>query len=54
MNTVQAVNRMELNQSKQQHKQLTEYEKLHNMLDGHITVFQMMLEKVLEDGGITP
>jgi hypothetical protein len=54
MNGITTVNRTELNQSnKQQHKQLTDLDKLNNRVEGHVTVFQMMLEKVLEDGGFT-
>lgn len=51
MNTVQTISNTELNNSKQQYKPLTEEQKLFKRIEGHLTVFEMVLQKVLEDGG---
>lgn len=49
MNTVQPISNTQLNQNSQ-HKQ-QEQQRLYNRINGHLTIFEMMLEKVLADGG---
>ena len=50
---VQVVSNTELNQSKQQHKPLTEQQKKHNKQEAHSTLFQIALEYIMNNGGLT-
>lgn len=47
---VQVVSNTELNQSKQQHKPLTEQQKEHNKEEAQNTLFQIVLEYIMNGG----
>jgi len=52
MITVQAVSNTKLNQRKQQHKPLTEHEKLHNRIEGCLKFAHIFLEEIKKYGGL--
>ena len=51
MNTVQPINNTQLNQNNQ-HKPQTEQQRLYNRINGHLTIFEYMLEKAIKERGI--
>jgi hypothetical protein len=53
MNRVQTVNKTELNHNEQQYRSLTEEQKRHNRTEAHSKIFQIVLERILLDGGLT-